>query len=165
MFDDDGELIMIQCLQAHQGDTGGKDPGGFTLEATDIFTEGLAIPCLKLVHRGEKRRDVIKLLERNNRFSSFHGDLAAMIGGVQHSVRLLQDLIRKWGSDAVKAAINHAIEHTERRVREEVAKWPDGTYEAEVLIDHDTMGTKDVRVHVDLHHRGRPADGGPDRHG
>ena len=37
-------------------------PGGFTLEATDIFTEGLAIPCLKLVHRGEKRRDVIAIV-------------------------------------------------------------------------------------------------------
>ena len=71
VFDDKGELVLIQALQAHQGDTGGKDPGGFTLEATDIFTEGLAIPCLKLVHRGEKRRDVIKLVERNNRFPSF----------------------------------------------------------------------------------------------
>ena len=38
VFDDEGELILVQCLQAHQGDTGGKDPGGFTLEATDIFT-------------------------------------------------------------------------------------------------------------------------------
>ncbi|MBV8804821.1 MAG: hydantoinase B/oxoprolinase family protein, partial [Sinobacteraceae bacterium] len=47
VFDDRGELILVQALQAHQGDTGGKDPGGFTLEATDIFTEGLAIPCLK----------------------------------------------------------------------------------------------------------------------
>jgi N-methylhydantoinase B len=148
VFDEVGALIMIQCLQAHQGDTGGKDPGGFTLEATDIFTEGLAIPCLKLVHRGEKRRDVIKLLERNNRFFSFRGDLAAMISGVQHSVRLLQGLVGKWGSDVVRAAINHSIDHTERRVREEVAKWPDGTYEAEVLIDHDTMGTRDVRVQV-----------------
>ena len=148
VFDEAGALIMIQCLQAHQGDTGGKDPGGFTLEATDIFTEGLAIPCLKLVHRGEKRRDVIKLLERNNRFFSFRGDLAAMISGVQHSVRLLQGLVGKWGSDVVRAAINHSIDHTERRVREEVAKWPDGTYEAEVLIDHDTMGTRDVRVQV-----------------
>ncbi len=148
VFDDAGELIMIQCLQAHQGDTGGKDPGGFTLEATDIFTEGLAIPCLKLVHRGEKRRDVIKLLERNNRFPSFAGDLAAMIGGVQHSVGRLQELIRKWGSGRVKASINYAIEHTERRVREEVAKWTDGSYAATVLIDHDTQGTKDIRVHV-----------------
>lgn len=148
VFDDAGELIMIQCLQAHQGDTGGKDPGGFTLEATDIFTEGLAIPCLKLVHRGEPRRDVIRLLERNNRFPSFTGDLAAMIGGVQHAVRRLQGLIRKWGSERVKAAINHAIEHTEKRVREEVAKWPDGAYAAEVFIDHDTRGTRDIRVQV-----------------
>jgi N-methylhydantoinase B len=148
VFDDEGELILIQALQAHQGDTGGKDPGGFTLEATDIFTEGLAIPCLKLLHRGEKRRDVIKLLERNNRFESFAGDLAAMIGAVQHCTRMLQDIIRKWGSEVVKAAVNYNIEHTERRFREQIAKWPDGRYEAEVLIDHDTQGIKDVKVHV-----------------
>jgi len=148
VFDDHGELVLIQALQAHQGDTGGKDPGGFTLEATDIFTEGLAIPCVKLVHRGEKRRDIIKLLERNNRFPSFAGDLAAMISAVQGAAKKLQQLVRKWGVDVVKAAINYNIAHTERRLREEVAKWRDGSYEAEVLIDHDTLGTKDVRVHV-----------------
>jgi N-methylhydantoinase B len=148
VFDDNGELILIQALQAHQGDTGGKDPGGFTLEATDIFTEGLAIPCLKLVHRGEKRRDVIKLVERNNRFATFAGDLAAMIGAVQHCVKLLEAVIRKWGPEVVKAAVNYNIEHTEKRFREEIAKWPDGRYEASVFIDHDTLGTKDVKVHV-----------------
>lgn len=148
IYDDAGELILIQVLQAHQGDTGGKDPGGFTLEATDIFTEGLAIPCLKLVHRGEPRRDVIKLLERNNRFTSFHGDLAAMVSGVQLARRLLQNVIRKWGADTVKAAVNYNIHHTERRFREEITKWRDGVYEADVYIDHDTQGTPDVRVHV-----------------
>ena len=148
VFDDNGELIVIQTLQAHQGDTGGKDPGGFTLEATDVFTEGVAFPYLKLVHRGEKRNDVIKMVERNNRFATFAGDLAAMIGGVQHAARMLQEIIRKWGSDTVKAAINHSIDHTERRMREEFARWPDGTYEGTVLIDHDTMGTKDIKVHV-----------------
>lgn len=149
VFDDDGELIMVQCLQAHQGDTGGKDPGGFTLEATDVFTEGMVFPCLKLVHRGERRRDVFDMVVRNNRFPSFAGDLAAMIGGVQHAVRLLQDMIRKWGSETVKAAINYTIEHTEKRVREEVSKWPDGLYEADVFVDHDAVGAhKDIKVHV-----------------
>ncbi len=148
VFDDKGDLVLIQALQAHQGDTGGKDPGGFTLDATDIFTEGLAIPCLKLVHRGQKRRDVIKLLERNNRFPSFAGDLAAMIGAVQHCVKLLEDVLRKWGSEVVRAAINYNIEQTAKRLRAEVARWPDGRYEADVLIDHDTLGTKDVKVHV-----------------
>jgi len=148
VFDDNGELVLVQALQAHQGDTGGKDPGGFTLEATDIFTEGLAIPSLKLVHRGEKRRDVIKLVERNNRFATFAGDLAAMIGGVQLASRQIQLLLRKYGTDVVRAAINYTIDHTERRFREEIAGWPDGVYEADVWVDHDTQGTKDVHVHV-----------------
>jgi N-methylhydantoinase B len=148
VYDDKGELILVQALQAHQGDTGGKDPGGFTLEATDIFTEGLAIPCLKLVHRGKRRNDVFSLVTRNNRFESFAGDLAAMIGATQHCVKLLQDVVRKWGSEVVKAAVNYNIEHTEKRLREEVAKWPDGKYEADVYIDHDTAGTKDIHVHA-----------------
>jgi N-methylhydantoinase B len=148
VFDDNGKLVLIAALQAHQGDTGGKDPGGFTLEATDIFTEGLAIPCVKLVHRGEKRRDIIKLIERNNRFPSFAGDLAAMISAVQLAQRQLLGIVRKWGPDEVNAAINYSIEHTEQRFREEVARWPDGSYQADVFIDHDTQGTKDVKVHV-----------------
>jgi N-methylhydantoinase B len=148
VYDEAGELVLIQALQAHQGDTGGKDPGGFTLEATDIFTEGLAIPCLKLAHRGEQRRDSIHLVERNNRFATFAGDLAAMMGAVQLSVKRLEALIGKWGSDTVRAAINHAIGTSEKRFREEVSRWRDGSYDATVLIDHDTMGTKDVRVQV-----------------
>ncbi|MCT2401674.1 hydantoinase B/oxoprolinase family protein [Novosphingobium mangrovi (ex Huang et al. 2023)] len=148
VYDEKGELICIQTLQAHQGDTGGKDPGGFTLEATDVFTEGVIYPCLKLVHRGELRMDVFDFVVRNNRFATFAGDIAAMIGGVQHAVKMLEDLLGKWGAETVKAAINHSIDHTEKRMHEEVAKWPDGTYEGTVLIDHDTAGTKDIKVHV-----------------
>lgn len=148
VYSDDDELILVQCLQAHQGDTGGKDPGGFTLEATDIYTEGVIFPALKLVHRGEHRSDVIDMIARNNRLPSFPGDLAAMIGGVQHSVRRLGEFVRKWGPETIKAAINHNIEQTERRVREIVANWPDGTYQGTTWIDADTRGTTDVKVHV-----------------
>jgi N-methylhydantoinase B len=147
-YDDNGELIAIQGLQAHQSDTGGKDPGGFTLEATDIYTEGLAIPCLKLVHRGQPRRDVIKLVERQNRIECFSGDLAAMVSGTQLGVRMLEDIVRKWGAETVKAAINYNIDDAEQRFRREVSAWRDGRYEADVYIDHDTQGTKDVHVHA-----------------
>lgn len=148
VYDEKGELICIQTLQAHQGDTGGKDPGGFSLDATDVFTEGVIYPCIKLVERGKLRQDVFDFVVRNNRFATFAGDIAAMIGGVQHAVRMLDDLLARWGSEVVKAAINQSIEHTEKRMREEIAKWPDGTYEGTVLIDHDTAGTKDIKVHV-----------------
>lgn len=143
-----GELILFISLQAHQGDTGGKDPGGFTLEATDVFTEGVQFPCVKLVHRGQRRKDVFDMIVRNNRFATIAGDLAAMIGAVQQGAKRLEALIEKHGADVIKAAINHSIAQTERRMREEFSAWPDGAYEGTVLIDADTLGTKDVKVHV-----------------
>ncbi len=148
VFCEEGELIVFVSLQAHQGDTGGKDPGGFTLEATDIFTEGVTFPCLKLVHRGARRRDVFDMVVRNNRFATIAGDLAAMIGGVEIAAKRLSALTTHHGADVIKAAINHSIAHTERRMKQEFSAWPDGTYEGTVLIDADTLGTKDVKVHV-----------------
>jgi N-methylhydantoinase B len=147
-FDRDGRLVAIQALQAHQGDTGGKDPGGFSVDALDIFHEGLPIPRLKLVHRGEIRHDALDMLIRNNRLPSFAGDIAAMIGASQMGAGLIGELILKWGTDVVCAAINYNISETERRFRREVEAWPDGTYEADVWIDHDTVGNTDVHVHV-----------------
>jgi N-methylhydantoinase B len=148
LFDEHGELVLIQALQAHQGDTGGKDPGGFSVESFDIFGEGLGIPVLKLVHRGQARRDVIDLLIRNNRFPSFAGDIAAMISAVQAGVVSLQSLLTRYGVDTVKAAINYNIDQTAQRFRQSVAQWPDGDYPADVWIDQDTAGNPDVHVKV-----------------
>ena len=148
VFDERGDVVVIQALQAHQGDTGGKDPGGFSVDAREIWAEGLIVPCLKLVHRGKRRRDALELLVRNNRMPSFAGDLAAMISAVELGVRLHQELLAKYGADVVRAAINWNVAETERRFRAEVARWPDGAYPADVWIDQDTVGNPDVRVHV-----------------
>ena len=148
VYDDAGEIVLIQALQAHQGDTGGKDPGGFSVDARELQAEGLIVPGVKLVHRGARRRDILEVLTRNNRFPSFAGDLAAMISAVELGVRRLGELLDDWGADVVRAAVNWNIRDTERRFREAVSRWPDGRYQAEVLIDADTMGTRDVRVHV-----------------
>ncbi|MBW2448223.1 MAG: hydantoinase B/oxoprolinase family protein, partial [Deltaproteobacteria bacterium] len=147
-FDSAGKLVAIQALQAHQGDTGGKDPGGFSVDSLDIFHEGLPIPRLKLVHRGKRRGDVLDLLIRNNRLPSFSGDIAAMIGAAEHGASLLGELASRWGADTVRAAMNLSIVETEQRFRNEMEKWPDGCYEADVWIDHDTVGHRDVHVHV-----------------
>jgi N-methylhydantoinase B len=88
------------------------------------------------------------MLIRNNRLPSFAGDIAAMISGGQLGARLLSELIDKYDADTVRAAINFNIDETERRFRAAVAGWPDGSYEADVFIDHDTVGNRDVRVHV-----------------
>jgi N-methylhydantoinase B len=148
VYSESGELLMMQAIQCHQGDTGGKDPGGFSPDALDLWAEGLIIPGLKLLHRGKPRRDVMALLCRNNRLREFQGDIWAMIGAAQLGARQLQELVNEFGAAVVKAAINSNIETTESRFREEISAWKDGSYEADVYIDHDTAGNKDVHVHV-----------------
>ena len=118
------------------------------MESFDIFGEGLGIPVLKLVHRGQARRDVIDLLIRNNRFPSFAGDIAAMISAVQAGVQSLQSLFTRYGVDTVKAAVNYNIDQTAQRFRQSVAQWPDGDYPADVWIDQDTAGNPDVHVKI-----------------
>ena len=147
-FDAEGEIVAIQALQAHQGDTGGKDPGGFSVDAMEIFAEGMIIPGIKLLHRGEPRRDILEMLVRNNRLPSFQGDIHAMISATQLGSRLISELIEKYGADTMRAATDWNIAETERRFRAEVSRWPDGEYEADVFIDHDTVGNTDIRVHV-----------------
>ncbi|NQX88506.1 MAG: hydantoinase B/oxoprolinase family protein [Halioglobus sp.] len=148
VFDDKGDLVLIQALQAHQGDTGGKDPGGFSVDSTDIFSEGMGIPVLKLLHRGTPRRDAIAMLVRNNRFPSFAGDIAAMISAVQAGAASLQALLDSYGVETIKAAVNHNIDQTAQRFRACVSDWPDGEYPAEVWIDQDTAGNPDIHVKV-----------------
>jgi len=144
----DGEVQLIASIQCHHADTGGGMPGGYNAEAIDIWAEGVRIPAVKVIDRGEERRDLLYMLKVNNRTPSFMGDLRAQIGAAQLGVRRLEEIIARHGTDAIQAAVAHSIDHAARRFREEVAAWPDGVYEADAWVDHDPIGNPDIHVHV-----------------
>ncbi|MFM9882036.1 MAG: hydantoinase B/oxoprolinase family protein, partial [Burkholderiales bacterium] len=50
-----GELVAWIGASGHQLDTGGTDPGGFSIKALDIHQEGLRMPPVKLVDAGQVR--------------------------------------------------------------------------------------------------------------
>ena len=146
----DGQLVLIVSIQCHHADTGGGMPGGYNAEALDIWAEGVRFPAVKVFDRGQERRDVMYLMQVNNRTPTFIGDLRAQVGAAQMGVRRLKDIIRHHGVDAVRHAVDHAIDHAARRFRDEVSSWPDGSYEADAWVDHDPVGNQDIRVHVKL---------------
>jgi N-methylhydantoinase B len=43
-----GELVSFSASKAHWTEVGGKDPGSWTTDATEVFQEGLQFPCVKL---------------------------------------------------------------------------------------------------------------------
>lgn len=143
----DGELVLIASIQCHHADTGGGMPGGYNADALDIWAEGVRFPAVKLYEKGIERRDVIYMLQVNNRTPTFLGDLRAQIGAAQLGVRRLKELLSRYGTSQVRAAVAYMIEFAARRFREEVSRWPDGEYESDVYVDHDPKGNPDIHLH------------------
>jgi N-methylhydantoinase B len=142
-----GELVLIASIQCHHADTGGGMPGGYNVDAQDIWAEGVRFPAVKIYERGVERRDITYFMRVNNRTPTFVGDLRAQIGAAQLGVRRLKDVIARHGVAAVRAASQYMIDYAARRFRAEVASWRDGVYESDVYVDHDPKGNKDIHIH------------------
>src|SRR5512134_764236 len=142
-----GELVLIASIQCHHADTGGGMPGGYNVDAGDIWAEGVRFPAVKIYEKGVERRDITYFMKVNNRTPTFVGDLRAQIGAAQLGVRRLKEVIERHGVPAVRAAVEHTIDYAARRFREEVAAWADGVYESDAYVDHDPKGNKDIHIH------------------
>ena len=143
-------MVLIASIQCHHGDTGGAVPGGYNVTANDIWGEGTRWPVIKVIDRGEARNDVLYALQANNRIPDYIGDLRA---------RDRRRAARRAPPAGDHRPARH--DHCRRgrrlhdrlrgaRFREEVASWPDGTYEGDAYVDHDPLGNQDVHLHVKI---------------
>src|SRR5580692_6823484 len=148
VFDDEGKLLLIASIQCHHGDTGGAVPGGYNTMAKDVYSEGTRYPLLKIIDGGVERRDVVLMMRANNRLAGFIGDLRSQVGAAQLGAERLKALITDYGADVVRSAVDWSIADARRRFSQEIAAWPDGTYEADVYFDADPAGNRDIHVHV-----------------
>lgn len=139
--------ILLPAVRSHMGDNGGPVAGGYNPNSKDIWHDGLRIPPLKIYERGEKRQDVFDMIVANNRLSHWlEGDLDAMIGACKLATSRIQHMLDQYGQSQIVDAISERISYTEKRVRNEIASWPDGTYRAETFADHDFQGNRDIKV-------------------
>jgi len=148
VFDDDGQLLLFASIQCHHGDTGGAMAGGYNVFAKDIWSEGTRYPILKILDAGVERRDVVLMMRANNRLAGFVGDLRSQVGAAQLGAERLKSIIGDYGADVVRSAVDWSIADARRRFSQEIAAWPDGTYEADVYFDADPAGNRDIHVHV-----------------
>ena len=158
----DGKLIGFPVTRAHWTDVGGHLAGGFLTDAVSSFEEGLQIRSVKLYRAGIPDEGMFRILRHNIRDpeGSF-GDLRAQIAACRLGERRLQDLFTKYGADTVQACIALNWDQSERIVREEIAKFPDGVYEAESFLDDDGVDRGKpvpIRVRITVHGDGIAMD-------
>ncbi len=133
-----GELWCCLSNTGHWPDTGGMVPGGFNSTATEIQQEGLRLPPVHIVRKGELCRDVVDIILHNIRVPEERiGDIKAQIGALETGKARLTALLDRYGAETVEAAIAELRTRSEQAMRARIASIPDGTYDFTSYIDSD----------------------------
>jgi N-methylhydantoinase B len=150
-------LFYVAC-RAHHSDIGGMAPGSMPL-AREIFQEGLRIPPVTLIRRGEVNRDVWDMVLANVRTPEERdGDLAAMLAANRTGERRLLEIVGKYGARMVRSYIDALLDYTEKLARHAIGEIPDGVYEAEDFLDDDGIRDRRVRIGVKVTIHGSDAE-------
>jgi N-methylhydantoinase B len=143
---------------AHVGEIGGMAPGSFAADGTEVYQEGLRLPPIKLMRRGEYVRDVWKVILTNHRTPrTTWGDYHAMIGSLNVAEARLRELLGRYGADRLAAAADQLLDYSERFMRAEIAAIPDGVYEAEDCMEDDGVTNRPYFARLKLTIRGDEA--------
>lgn len=131
------ELVAWIGSLTHTIDIGSKDPGG-TADSTDIFQEGIRVPCLKLVSRGEPVAHVFRLIERAVRHPALVSlDISAKVAGNNVAAARIEEILAQEGPDFLRGVLAKLINETETKARERIRLIPDGRWHTVVHADHN----------------------------
>jgi N-methylhydantoinase B len=133
----------------HHTDVGGRVPGSNASDSTEIYQEGLRIPPLKLYSRGELNTTLETLIKINVRVPDrVWGDLSAQFAAAQVGKKGLGRLFERYGIATVETYMQELLDYAERRTRDEIKKWPIGTYRFTDHIDSDGFSDTPIPIAV-----------------
>ncbi len=146
-----GELFSWLSNTGHWPDIGGAVPGGFSANATAVEQEGLRLPPVKLVKRGEMDPEIYAIICSNIRIADQRiGDIRAQIAALKVGARQLTALLDRYGADTVKSTIGEWRGRAAQQMRAKIARIPDGTYKGEAWVDSDGVIDEPLRIAVSI---------------
>jgi N-methylhydantoinase B len=146
----DGDLVGFSCCMAHWPDVGGTLSGS----TTDIYSEGLQMPIVKIYRKGVLNDELVSIIKTNVRLAErAMGDFRAQIAAVKTGEKRFLEMMRKYGRDDVLGGIAAIMDQSEALARERVRAMPDGVYWAESFMDDDGISVGapiPIRVKVEI---------------
>ncbi len=143
----DGAVIGFAASVAHHLDLGGGSPG-LNTAATDVYSEGLIIPPMKISRTRDWHGGGFERLIRANvrvphqTMGDFDAQMAANAVGVMR----VQEMARRYGTPKLLAAMAALQDYSEARMRAAIRAVPDGVYVGEAALDNDGDGDTPVPV-------------------
>jgi len=144
-------LGFFVANRAHHSDIGGMTPGSMPL-ATEIYQEGLIIPPIKLITKGQMNKDILELILANVRTpEERQGDLLAQVAANHKGLQRFKEVIAKYGIRKVTQYGRFIQDYTEKTLRKTIKNIPDGTYSFTDFMDDDGINDIPVKIGAEIH--------------
>jgi N-methylhydantoinase B len=136
------KVVAFTACVFHHSDIGGR----VSSDNHDVFEEGLFIPLVKLYDGGVLNQSVIDMIRWNVRTADeVVGDIRSQIAANHVCAEKICQMLRENDLENLDDLADQIITRTERSMREEIEKIPDGIYKAEGIIEQ-MKGQPDVVI-------------------
>lgn len=136
------KLVAFTACVFHHSDIGGR----VSSDNHDVFEEGLFIPLVKLYDGGILNQSLLDMIRWNVRTpDEVIGDIRSQIAANYVCSEKICQMLKEYEMDDLDDLAEQIITRTERSIREEIEKIPDGIYRAEGRIEQ-MKGQEDVVI-------------------
>ena len=145
----EGELLGFAAVTAHVLDVGGSYPG-INADAFDVYAEAKLYNALRWYQEGELNVDVDRMIFDNVRTETMNrGDMKAMMAACNLGRDRFLRLTQRYGVETMMSAAYGWMDYSEKMLREQIAKIPDGEYTAPTAWLDDDARNRGVRLRVE----------------
>lgn len=128
-----GTLVGFFACTAHVVDIGGR---GFGADATSVYEEGIYIPIMKFIERGNVDKNLVIILRANVREpDQLIGDLYALANCNEIGHRRLIEMMEEFSLEGLDGIAWFILENSRRATLEHIAALPRETASGEMRID------------------------------
>jgi N-methylhydantoinase B len=144
------KLVAFTACVFHHSDIGGR----VASDNHDVFEEGLFIPVVKLYNRGVINEPVLDMIRWNVRTpDEVIGDIRSQIAANHVCAEKIQQMLRESGLEDLDDLADQIVGLTEKSMREEIGKIPDGVYRARGTIEQ-MKGNGDIIIQAKVEIKG-----------
>jgi N-methylhydantoinase B len=161
------ELMAWTACIAHWNDVGGMVPGSMSNDATEIYQEGLRLPAVKMISKGEPIAPVLDIMYANSRMPDYlRGDLWSGIAAVRLGGQRILEMVDKYGPEVYRESVRRHMDYGEETTRIALRKLPAGQYHLAEQQDSGltykvTIGIAPDRLRIDLSDNPKQGSYGP----
>lgn len=149
-----GRRLGFSLSRVHWPDVGGIAPGSSSV-CDHIIKEGLRVPPVRIIERGEVRADILDVILANVRVpSDRRGDFRAQVAGAERMRLRILDLVDRYRANVVADAMHDTQVYSRRLIESRLAALPDAVVSHAEALDGDGIemdAAPIIRVRIEKH--------------